>query len=532
MVLALLPNLIASQVAAHMRFDVVDDQMFGFFGWRIAHGAVVYRDVWDNKPPGIYWMNALGFLAGRDSYLGVVALCVLAVLVAHALFFVAAASVYFRGAAALTTVLASFFLTHMYYQGGTNRTETFLVAFELAAVACYLRGWIVDRWWRWLLAGVFCGCAFLFKQVGLAAWGAMGLHTILCVLLRDLSWRAGLQRCLLLLTGMLAVVGLAVGALAAQGVLAEAWWAVVTFNRAYFEAGRSSFSDTFVNRVRLQEHMFPILRLPILLAIAALLHAVVWRLRPGFRPAEIERLLRTFSPCCPRYLLLFTIWYVVALYGAMVSPHHFRHYLVPTIPPLLLIGGYLINVIKTELSLVRRIAERGWVAAALVAMGYFAWDAFVLQYEQAAQIWFHRNPQQVDGRWVMQLAPWETVAQHVAELSRSDQRIQCWGYAPGVYLHARRINVSRFVTTEKIGQVGEQHVERVRDELLHTWQRDPPALFVIDSGWEQWIDDPSFGGPVLGPWMRGWLGSNYVRVREIKEENIEILQRRDLVKSG
>src|SRR5262249_7279817 len=125
MALVIGPIVAISQFAAYQRFDVVDDQMFGFFGWRIAHRGVIYRDLWDNKPPGIYWINALGFLLGGDNYAGVVALCAAALIAIHAFFFCICASVYFRGAAALATILASFFLTHGYFQGGTNRTETF-----------------------------------------------------------------------------------------------------------------------------------------------------------------------------------------------------------------------------------------------------------------------------------------------------------------------------------------------------------------------------------------------------------------------
>jgi 4-amino-4-deoxy-L-arabinose transferase-like glycosyltransferase len=88
MVLLILPIVTLSQLAAHNRVDVVDDQMFGYFGWRIAHGATVYEDVWDNKPPGIYWINALGFLIGGDSYAGVIFLCALAVVVMLVCFFV------------------------------------------------------------------------------------------------------------------------------------------------------------------------------------------------------------------------------------------------------------------------------------------------------------------------------------------------------------------------------------------------------------------------------------------------------------
>jgi hypothetical protein len=99
MSMIIVPLIALCQFIAVYRTDVVDDQMFGYFGWRIANGATVYIDVWDNKPPGIYWINALGFLVGGDTYWGVVAMCVLALTAALACFFGIASTVYYRGAA-------------------------------------------------------------------------------------------------------------------------------------------------------------------------------------------------------------------------------------------------------------------------------------------------------------------------------------------------------------------------------------------------------------------------------------------------
>ncbi len=533
MILAMLPMLVLSTVAAHWRVDVVDDQMFGYFGWRMNHGGTVYVDVWDNKPPGIYWTNALGFWLTGDHYAGVVVLCVLAVLAAHACFFAIAASVYFRGAAALATVLASFYMTHIYYQGGANRTETFLVAFELAAVLCYVRGCARDRNWLWLLSGFLCGIAFLYKQVGLAAWGSMGLHTILLVLTRDLSWKFGLRRCLLLLTGALGAVGAGALLLASEGALAEAYRAVVVFNRAYFDIGRSRWVDTWVNRHFLTQHLFPILTLPYLMAAAAAIHATLWRVRPLLRPREIEQPLTAFRPACPRYMPLFGIWFVVSFYGACVSPHYFRHYLVPTLPPLLLFGAYLLNVIKTELSLVRRLEQRGWVCAAFVAMAYFAYDAFVRQKEAASLVWWWRQPEYKDGRWRWQDSGQEALGKRVAALTPPGETLYAWGYFPGVYLAARRESTCRYFTNEKIGQIKTHpQVELIRREIQDELKTHPPACFIISANDYYWITGQ--GAPEapdwLGKWMGTWLQEKY-RVLEMmatEDDNIFVLQRADL----
>lgn len=526
MLLVIAPIVTLSQIAAHNRVDVVDDQLFGYFGWRIAHGAVLYRDVWDNKPPGIYWTNALGFLIGADSYRGVVLLCVLAVAASLACFFTICTSVYFRGAAAVGTALASFFLTHGFFQGGTNRTETFLMAFELAAVAFYFRGWARDRWWKWLLAGACGGCAVLYKQVGLAAWATLLLHTLILTILRELNWRAGLKRGTLLLAGMLAPVAAATLVILAQGAGPQAYFAVFGFNRAYFATGKSSFLDYGLNDFMLREHMRVALLLPLLMTAAALIHAVLWRLRPLYRPKEIEDQVRALSPACPRYMLLFAIWYVIAYYGAVVSPHYFRHYLLPTFPPLMLMSAYLINFLRGEIALTRRLQQRIWVTACFVAMGYFALDSLKWHVAALAEVWVYRVE---EGRQ----AEWEAVGDAVASLSGPADRIQCLGYMPGVYLHARRLSASRYTTTEKLGQVAAaKEADVIRHELREQLEAAPPALVVMSTNDFAMIQEalpPGEHPDWLGWWLKAFLAEKYERVFEVKEFNVLIFKRRDLL---
>ena len=518
------------QLIAHLRLDVGDDQLFGYFGWRIAHGARVYLDVWDNKPPLIYWTNALGFWISGDSYAGVIALCTLALVIAHAAFYRIARHVYFPGSAVVATILGAFFMTHAYYQGGANRTETFLIAWELAAVTCYVRGWRRNRWYHWAAAGALACTAFLYKQVGLAAFGAMGLHTLLMVPYRRLTAAEALRRCLLIAGGGLVPIALTAGVLAWQGTLGEALFATFTFNRAYVRVGASRFLDLYYNFHMLRySHILPTLKLPILMAIASVIHATLWRLRPPWRPVEITRRLPVAS--CPAPVVLFSVWFLAALYGAVISPHQFRHYLIPTLPPLLLLAGYIVHIIQAELSLLRRFAERGWAVAAFVAMGYFALDALQTQFAEASRVWLDREPRWVAGRLVVKPAPWERVASRVVRYSGPRDRIQCWNYWPGIYLHARRTNACRFVTYEKPGQVGDE-ANFVRQELYHMFQTDPPVLFIIDSAeFERFRLGPDAKYPAdwLEQWLATWIPRHYALVEEVTDVNQMIFKRRDLL---
>jgi len=529
MVIVVAPMIALSQVIAYWRTDVVDDQMFAYFGWRIAHGATVYIDVWDNKPPGIYWINALGMILGRDSYFGIIGLCATALAISHAAFFVIGATVYRRGAAALGTIFLSFYLTHAFYTGGTNRTETFLVACELCAVALYMRGFAGDRAWKWYAAGLLCGAAFLFKQVGLVAWGAMGLHTIVLVFARRLSFEIGLKRCLLLLGGAATTITVGAAALASQGALSEACFATFGFNQTYFTAGASQFPYNFVTWVLLGEHLQPILLLPLLMAAAGAIHAFLWWARPQYRPAELIEPLNARNPRCPGAFFLFAVWFLVALYGALLSPHGFRHYLVPTIPPLLLMGTYLINVLRGEVRLLRQLQRRAWITAAFVAMAYFAYGAVKRQFAEVSKVWVFRIDPWLFGEGSYQPSHWELVGDIVTRHTGPNDKIQCWGYMPGVYLHARRINACRFTTTEKVGQV-KAGADFVLYELEHVLKEARPALMTIESRDYFWLHgrDP-LRAPTditLGP----WIDEHYLPVEDIpKFGTIYVFKRRDLV---
>lgn len=513
MALTIGPLIVVSQLAAHLRFDVVDDQLFGYFGWRIAHGAVPYVDVWDNKPPGIYWINALGFLIGADSYNGVIALCVIALLATHVLFFLICASNYFRGSAAVATVLASFYFTHGYFQGGTNRTETFLIPFELAGVLLYMRGFVRDRSWIWYLAGLFCGTAFLFKQVGLAGWGAMGLHMMILSGLGVVGFRAASRRCILLLIGAATPVFLAMAGLAAQDALADARFAIFDFNRLYIQQGKSSFTDTFLNRHLLINHIKGLLTLPLLLAIAAVLHSVLWFLRPHARAQEIDAPIQAFKPACPHPMILYSIWLAVAFYGAAISPHAFRHYLLPTFAPLLLMGAHLINLLKTESRLIDRLERRAWVVGVFVLMGYLALDSAWNHFGEVSRVWvnrFERNKR----------APWEVLGDAVVRHTRPTDRIQFFGYMPGAYLQSRRPNACRYTTTEKIGQLqglAEYQQVEIRDVL----SKNPPALIGMSAG--DWANvtnpDAVQGPPWWNEWLRAFVKDNYSIADEVGVED-------------
>src|SRR5574341_367906 len=48
-----------------------DSGVFLYIGWRLISGDIPYKDVWDHKPPLIYFVDALGLSLTPDSQWGV-----------------------------------------------------------------------------------------------------------------------------------------------------------------------------------------------------------------------------------------------------------------------------------------------------------------------------------------------------------------------------------------------------------------------------------------------------------------------------
>src|SRR5689334_17436684 len=72
-----LASLIGAMIAlfpsnpVNMTLPSRDSGVFLYVGWRFLNGDIPYRDVWDHKPPLIYFIDALGLILTPHSLWGV-----------------------------------------------------------------------------------------------------------------------------------------------------------------------------------------------------------------------------------------------------------------------------------------------------------------------------------------------------------------------------------------------------------------------------------------------------------------------------
>jgi 4-amino-4-deoxy-L-arabinose transferase-like glycosyltransferase len=158
-----------------------DSGVFLYIGKTVLEGGQPYKDVWDHKPPLIYFINALGLLIAANGRWGVWILETFAMLWAVFLSYWTLQKVTSHLAAFLCT-FAWISLLPILFEGG-NLTEEFALPlqFGILFLFCFLSQ---NEPWGIFLIGLFTSLCFLLKT-NLVVLGITSIVILLAASLRD-----------------------------------------------------------------------------------------------------------------------------------------------------------------------------------------------------------------------------------------------------------------------------------------------------------------------------------------------------------
>lgn len=218
-------------------FPSLDSGYYLYIGQQILQGKIPYLDLWESKPPGIFYINALGLWLGRGTRWGVWLLELAVVLASAGLGFFGLRRQY-GFAPALFGTLAWLWGIQGVLQGG-NLTEEYSLPFNFAAILFFSLAIQSPRKRLYpFLIGISFGLSFLLRANNTGVQLALGLVWAADALLqreiRPLAFRllwSGL--------GALLVLGLMGIFLLWQGSLREMLDAALIFN-FYLSGGQKN----------------------------------------------------------------------------------------------------------------------------------------------------------------------------------------------------------------------------------------------------------------------------------------------------
>ena len=428
-VAVLLPNHPAGRDPAE------DAGVFFYAAQRLLDGGAPYRDIWDHKPPGVYFVDAVGIaLAGRTG----VWLTQLAFLVAAALLGYRAlrrefgATAAFVGSLAWLAALPRLFLEY----GQTSFVEFYALPLQFGALL--LCTFPLARS-RALGIGALGGAAMLLKPTLVGIVLAIGLVT----LLRDR--RGAVATLVLIALGGLVPLAIVAGWAAARGVLGDMVDQALVYNSAYAAfAPASERIDAVLSGLRLT--------LPSGLAVVSVgawIYAVVTR---RFAPTLLAVALVAF----PVELALST-W-----------GRGYHYYFIAWLPSMAILAAFAV----TE---VQRVAPRR-IASPALALGALAMCVF------PALLVTRLALTTDEGRA-------RSAGAYIAANTRPDDTVLIWGSHSEVLFLAGRRSPTRYVYQyAALATRGYATPARV-EEFLADLQRARPAL-ILDASSESFVTPP------------------------------------------
>jgi hypothetical protein len=300
-----------------------DSGVFLYVGWRFLNGDMPYRDVWDHKPPLIYFIDALGITLTPDSLWGVWILQF--IFIFSTIFFMYRLldrefGVY--AALAGLIVLTSGLLTIL--EKG-NVTEEYALLFQALAFLLFVKAWKKDFPTRdsfWI--GLIGGLAFNFKQTTIGIWITYGLFLLI---IRFLQRRIPFRDLLSLAAGWLIPSIVLILYLASQNAFTDFWDQAFLYNFVYIgkHEGIRRLIPVFIKGFAYLRNGW-VLYFAVLGWLAGF--GYVWLKRRSFR--EIHPLIPIALVNMPIEVLLITI-----------SGRSILHYYLTPLPVMALLAGTL-----------------------------------------------------------------------------------------------------------------------------------------------------------------------------------------------
>jgi hypothetical protein len=461
-----------------------DSGVFLYVGWRFLNGDTLYRDVWDHKPPLIYFVDALGIILSPGSLWGVWLLQFLFVF--FTLFFVYKLldrefGIY--AALAGSIVLTSGLLTIV--EKG-NVTEEYALVFQalcfwLLIKTCRKDFPLRDSFW----IGVLGGFAFNFKQTTIGIWIT---YTLFLLVIRLIQKRLPVKDLLSLLIGWLVPSIVLSLYLAGQGAFADFWEQAFLYNFVYIgkHEGIRRLIPVFIKG-------FAYLRNGWVLYLALL----GWSAGLAYAWLKRRDLFRQAHPL----ILIALVNLPIEVFFITISGRSILHYYLTPLPVMAILVGALAytlpflvgEVLRTESQKVLR-----WTPGIMLA---------VILLGQIGQVTYY--PSYVR---VLRDNDYAPVIEYVSDNTNEGDRILLIGAESVVNFLARREAPTRYVYQYPLALLGRRPMF---EEYFNQILENKPVL-IIDTRGRDHLDDKLYTAmqkrsQVVRDGVQ-YLGANYQQV--------------------
>jgi len=495
-----------------------DQSIYAVVGDGVLHGEVPYRDLWDFKPPGIFFLYALAQALFGKNMMAPRLLEVLAFFGCVAVMRRIATAVFDNKTVGLVGAAVALLIHAQLEFWHTGQPESFGALFTLLGVMLTVEP-NARKSSRCYWIGVTFGCAALLKP-------PLGGGVLVCLafltqrerLLVNKPWQA-LRPALWVGLGFAVPLLLCLAWFWAKGGVEAMYWTLGRFTPGYTTLGWEGRRASDMLYHAIEEAFFKFSALAAAGVIAAAAMTPLYH-------REREAL----------FLLLGVITMHVA--GIAMQGKFFAYHYGATLPLIALIAGVGLYKLWRRCiggGLGGALAFFSFVAVA-VPMRYavrdlpqFFWERSWIRMQYLLRMAPYDSRERMDEELAVvadyNLAADRQVARDVRARTRPDQKVYVWGFEPAIYWLSDRAPSSRFIYN--VPQRSPWEADYARRELLQDLKDAPPSVVVV-----QMRDVfPNVVGDALDsndslpnfPELQRWLDARYTVARRIEDFDVYTL---------
>jgi len=429
----------------------LDQGLFACFGRWVPRGWLPYRDIWDSKPPGVFYTYTLAFRTLGEGAGAIWTFEALWVGATALVLFLSGRRAWGGWEGLTSAFFFVFFLNSPAWGGFWARAQAEVFLCLPVALGSYfaLAG-------RPFLAGTFTGIASLYKIPALfvaLGWPVLWLG------------KEGLPRKLALMSlGVALPWTVVLVYFWAEGSLDDLVEAIWTYSRQYaYVAGRGhSFAETVWKGV-----------------VGLILGSPVVALFGAVGIASSEGRMRWLGP-----------WLFLSFLGVVVQRQLAGYHFLLAAPPLALASGRgLVRTVRWTVSApgVRKLLP----ASFLVACAVLLWAEGGRWKAAYGQDWEYRagklsRETYLEGfdRGPFSPSEQERIAGYIRRRTSEGDVILVWGLSPGIYFLSKRKPATKYpfhhlLLTESPLSLRLSGLERRREEFLEGLEAEPPAYILV-----------------------------------------------------
>lgn len=384
-----------------------DENIYLTIGMSLRKGLLLYRDIFDNKPPLIYFIAAVA--NGRIFWFRLI---LSFFVLASIYFFHLLSRVFFEKSSKtvkITTVLFAILTTIRTFEGNIPNAELFILLPTIASFYLILSE-KVKKPAGYFAAGIIFSLGFLFKVPAVSDFVA--LFSFLIFFGKKLITFN--RKTLMFILGYLSPIiltGFFFWTRGAFKILVESTFLQTMGYLSSWQTGSHSFSLTsLIKSGMLIKALF-----------VFVVFVILW-----WRKTKINK-----------FLLLTSLWFIFSLFSATLAGRPYPHYLIQTLPPLCLAAGFLLSLKKPlNILLPLCVFTLFGVSFAYYRFWFYPTGSYYLNFLQFAV--GQKNKQAYFSYFNPSLVKIYETAEFISANSKPRDKIFIWGDEPGLYPLSKR----------------------------------------------------------------------------------------------